>query len=166
MVKNIIKNNIKVYPDNFCECEDKYGNNCGLRIPYPLSRSGLNKHKRDGIPKLIHGHNGKNHSSEAIEKMRKSKVDEKNPSYIDGYGCERCGAKKRGLEFYPLNEKTKIANSPHHIDKKLVVFIPRKLHRSIQHSVKNDKNMDKINGLAFEWCNKRGIELQRSFWSF
>jgi len=91
---------------------------------------------------------------------------EDNPNYIDEYSSERNSSKKRGLGFFPLNEKTKIANEQHHIDKKLVVFIPRKLHRKIRHSVKTGRKINEMNRLAFKWCEDQGIELQRSLQSF
>lgn len=94
------------------------------------------------------------------------RIGENSPLYIDEYSLERNRSKHRGLEFFPLNEKTKKANEQHHINNKLVVFIPSKLHKRISHSVKTGKNMNKMNKLAFTWLEEQGIELQRNLFSF
>jgi len=43
----------------------------------------------------------------------------------------------------------------HHISKYLIVCIPKKLHRSIYHSLRSGKGMLRINDLVYEW-----LELQ------
>ena len=94
------------------------------------------------------------------------KFGEDHHCYIDGLGIERRDHKRRGLGNNFLNNKTKIANSPHHINKEEVIWIPRKIHEKFWHSVKTGKNMKKINKLAFAWLEDHGIELQRSLLSF
>ena len=39
----------------------------------------------------------------------------------------------------------------HHIDKEHVLFIPKVLHESIHHSLKNPQTMERINTVAFNW---------------
>jgi DNA mismatch endonuclease Vsr len=73
----IIENGIKVYEKYFCGCEDEDGNNCGLRIPYPIDSVGINNHKRRGIPKVIQGHVSK----EMKEKNRIRNSGIYNPNY-------------------------------------------------------------------------------------
>jgi len=72
-----------------------------------------------------------------------------NPRYIDGLHEDRKTCKQRGLGFIPLNERTKEANSLHHINEELVIYIPRKLHFHVKHSIKTGKNMKLINQIAF-----------------
>lgn len=172
MAKTIIEDGIKKYKNVICDC------GCGGRIIWNKCQ------KYNGIPKYIHGHHNrdipmseeqKEKQSKAMKKWHKEhlhpllgKFGEDNPKYIDEYNQERNDAKYRGLEFYPLNEKTKIANTSHHIDEKLVVFIPEKLHRSVLHRTgqwESEANK-KINRLAFKWLNDQGIELQRPLESF
>jgi hypothetical protein len=68
--ETIIENNILVYKDYYCQCP------CHRRIPYRES------HKKNGIPKYIHGHhqNGIKQSKERIEK-RSSKCRGKKRTY-------------------------------------------------------------------------------------
>jgi len=94
---------------------------------------------------------GKKHSLKTLNNMRKIKLGENNPNFVDGYCVERLQSISRNLDFIPINEKTDEANSYHHIDKKFVMFLPRELHKSIPHSVKRNKNMELINNIAFEY---------------
>lgn len=160
----IVENNIEVWKNFYCK-------HCNERIPVRKNQS------RYGIPDLIPGHYAK--TSEFRSKMKGNtygfkkgkkcknwngikkgqhtssktefKKGNKHPYYIDGYGEERKHSRYRGMEFIPLNKRTKEANSPHHIDKELVIFIPRKLHKSFYHSVRNGINIDKMNELAYEY---------------
>ena len=42
----------------------------------------------------------------------------------------------------------------HHIDKDHVVYIPRKMHESVNHCLETGKNMSIINALALEYLQK------------
>ena len=98
------------------------------------------------------------HSEETIEKMRESHIGDKNAFWIDGLGNERGSATHRGLNFYPLNKKTKIANSPHHIDDDVVIFIPREMHKKYYHRRDKPETMKKLNELAFEFYTIQWFE--------
>ena len=72
-------------------------------------------------------------------------------THKDGYAQR--AARRRMLGFIPLNQSFN-DSEPHHIDKEHVIYIPRKLHRSIPHNVFTGKNMDKINALALEYLRQ------------
>ena len=59
-------------------------------------------------------------------------------------------ARRRQLGFIPLNEPFEGCEG-HHIDIERVIYIPKKLHRSIWHSISSGVGMDKINKLAFDY---------------
>jgi hypothetical protein len=56
----------------------------------------------------------------------------------------------RKLGFVPLNEPFPDSRG-HHIDTERVVYIPRELHESIPHSVLRNRNMERINEIAFKF---------------
>ena len=65
-------------------------------------------------------------------------------------------ARRRTLGFIPMNQVFDGA-TPHHIDKERVIYIPKKLHRSIAHSIWTGKNMGKINAEAFNFLFKQEV---------
>jgi len=42
----------------------------------------------------------------------------------------------------------------HHINKEIVIYIPKYLHKSISHNLKTGYNMEKINKISLEWFLK------------
>ena len=62
----------------------------------------------------------------------------------------RMKAKRRQLGFVPLNKMFPGAHG-HHVDTERVIYMPAKLHGSIKHSVLANRNMDKINEIAFKF---------------
>jgi hypothetical protein len=63
--------------------------------------------------------------------------------------------KHRGLGFIPLNEPFEGSHG-HHIDKELVIYIPKDLHDSVRHNIWTGKGMEEINELAFEYMYRVG----------
>lgn len=59
-------------------------------------------------------------------------------------------ARRRQFECVPLNKPFDCAEG-HHIDKQFVIYIPTEMHEYNRHSVTQDKGMDLINTLAFNW---------------
>ena len=57
-----------------------------------------------------------------------------------------------------LNKKFKGAEG-HHINKNDIIYIPKELHKSILHSVTQDKNMEEINKLAIEYLFDNEMEV-------
>jgi len=240
----IIIKGIKYYKNHICQCNG----DCGERIRYPTTISGLKNHIRKGVPSCVHGHQhigrhhtkiskekirksrkkynrthpekvlkGKNHpmygkhptkktiqklrkaqsgenngfygkhhtkesikknrdahvgkipwnknktniySKETIEKMcvsRPSMCGENNPNWVDGYCYQRKFAKRRAYGFEPLNKWFK-GSEAHHVDKDLVIFIPKEMHASIWHRQNDSESMKIINNLAFEFYSIQWFE--------
>lgn len=63
----------------------------------------------------------------------------------------RRNAKRRKLNHICLNSCEQDGWVGHHIDYDYVIFVPEELHKSISHSVTNNKNMDLINNKVYEW---------------
>ena len=64
--------------------------------------------------------------------------------------------KRKKLGFIPLNKWFE-SSEGHHINKKVVIFIPRGLHRSVRHNVFTGVSMDNINNLAFAYLDAFGV---------
>jgi len=62
----------------------------------------------------------------------------------------RHNSARRVLGYDVLNEEFE-GSEAHHIDTEHVVFIPKKLHRSVWHSQNKPDTMTKINTLVFCW---------------
>ncbi len=63
---------------------------------------------------------------------------------------KKTSAKRRQLGFNPLN-KWFAGSHGHHIDKERVVYMPAQLHESVRHSLFQNRNMEEINNMAFEF---------------
>lgn len=61
-------------------------------------------------------------------------------------------AKRRRFGFVPLNKYFKDSEG-HHINLEEVIYIPKKMHRSVWHSILSGVNMEKINRLAFNYLH-------------
>ena len=75
----------------------------------------------------------------------------KHPEYVALHNHRR-----RQLGFVELNERF-IGSEAHHLDKELVLYIPKELHQSIRHNVWNGMGMEEINNLACEYVY--GVDL-------
>jgi len=182
MNKTIIENGIEVYKYHFCE-------HCNKRIPVKKS------HKLKGIPKCIKGHSGhkfkKGHnfvgkkgyhlSAETIQKQSIAKSGKNNPNYegnngfknseenynfVDGYGHERWRCKHRKIGFCPLNKKTRISNTMHHLsDRETVIFEPKEFHDACYHGRGCSKEYRKMADAialmwySIEWFHLHGISI-------
>lgn len=109
----------------------------------------------------------KHHTEETKQKMSKSKqgiyVGKKHPMY--GKTAENHPSWKGGKKLATARKHTKRRklfgfiphNKPqenfhgHHLDFNHVIFIPKKIHVSIPHSVVHNKNMNLINNIACDW---------------
>ena len=85
---------------------------------------------------------------------------EDNPSWTGGRLITwiRHSAKRKEMEFIPLN-KSFVNSEGHHIDDKHVIFIPKKLHRLIPHNLNTGKGMYEINLNAFEFLRNPELQL-------
>ena len=63
----------------------------------------------------------------------------------------KCIAKRnRNLNYFEINNYFQNAIG-HHVNKDLVLYVPKIIHTSIYHSVLKNTNMIEINSLAFTW---------------
>ena len=61
-------------------------------------------------------------------------------------------ARRRDFGFNPLNAPIDgIECDAHHINKEDVIHIPTIIHRRVNHSIKNNKNMKVINSIAYSF---------------
>ena len=63
--------------------------------------------------------------------------------------------KRRNFDFIPLNSFHE-GDEFHHTDEVYGIWMPKKVHRSIYHSVTKNINMDEINAMAFNYINIGG----------
>ena len=63
------------------------------------------------------------------------------------------GFKRRRLGFVPMNNPFEGCEA-HHINQNDVIYMPKKLHRSISHNVWTGKNMEQINTLAGQYVTE------------
>ena len=67
-------------------------------------------------------------------------------------------ARRRTLGFTPLNQWFKGSHA-HHIDRERVIYIPKELHRSIWHSIPQNRGMNKINLAAVRFLKTNELKL-------
>lgn len=68
------------------------------------------------------------------------------------YYAKHTARRKRELGFNPLNTPIEgIECDAHHINKEDVIYIPTIIHRRVNHSIKNNKNMKVINSIAYSF---------------
>lgn len=58
--------------------------------------------------------------------------------------------RRRCLEFFPLNTWFKDSEA-HHLNEKFILYIPKELHKSIKHSLKDIESMKEINDIVIKW---------------
>lgn len=106
---------------------------------------------RGGIP----NNTGKHHSASTLKKMRahsfwKGKCGKDNPLWKGGRKITllKLNSRRRTLGHEMLNEPF-AGSEAHHIDKTHVLHIPKKLHRSVWHTLNRPETMEEINAKAF-----------------
>ena len=85
-------------------------------------------------------------------KEHKKEINQKHALFAKTIRGKQLRAKinhkrQRQLGFIPINAPFP-GSEGHHLNTELVVYIPKRLHRSVSHSALKDRNMDKINALA------------------
>ncbi len=101
---------------------------------------------------------GTHHSLKTKNKIALLEMGKNNPmfgkrpsNYIDGQGQKRKNLRRqRELGYEPLNDSFKDSHG-HHINKVCVIYIPKGLHLSIPHSLKDSESMKRINQLAWDF---------------
>ena len=110
---------------------------------------------RKAVKRYFQTSKGKATSKRYQQSLKVKSIHKKYRQSLKGkVMLKRASARRRQFGFVPLNEWFEGCEG-HHIDFQRVIYIPKKLHRSVWHSVFLDINMDKINKLAFDYLNKR-----------
>ncbi len=65
-------------------------------------------------------------------------------------------ARRRALGFTPLNQPFPGSHA-HHVDKERVIYMPAEIHDRIAHSILRNRNMGKINQIAFSFLEERRL---------
>lgn len=91
----------------------------------------------------------------ALEAIHKASYGEGNPRWSGGrrMAIARYYTRRKGLGFIPLNSWFAGAEG-HHINKFDVIYIPRKLHRSIYHRQRDGRGMAEMNILAGKYLTE------------
>jgi hypothetical protein len=138
----------------------------------PLCRSCSkmgNKNPQYGLPKsdetklklsnAFKGENNPNYGKICSEKTKQKIKNnharlsgELNPNWKGGSkeSRKRTYAKKKNFKYIPLNNPFPGCEG-HHINKELVIHIPKELHRHLYHNVFNNQNMYEINMLTLQY---------------
>ena len=77
------------------------------------------------------GFTGKHHTKESKKKIKKSTLGEKNHCWNGGRAAKE--ERRRGYGFESLNDKL-LGAVAHHLDKELVLYIPKELHMLVYHN--------------------------------
>ena len=83
----------------------------------------------------------------------KKQYRKNNPEKVRAWDI-KSRAKRKEWGYNPINKYFKGSHFHHlHIngDKNIGIYIPAEIHKSVWHSNKDQKTIDKINNLAFEW---------------
>lgn len=80
--------------------------------------------------------------------LSENNCGENHPFWLGGLDAQQ--HRRRGLGYEPLNDKFP-GSDGHHINKTIVIHIPKELHRHIGHDLRSGRGMDVINALAFQY---------------
>jgi hypothetical protein len=124
----------------------------------PETRAKISAGEMGNKKALGHSHP---QSPESRAKMSVARMGNTN-----GHGSWRGGekianarfrARRRILGFVPLNEPF-VGGEGHHVDRELVIFMPKALHRSIYHRQSDGRGMAQINAIAYNFLFKQEVE--------
>jgi len=79
-----------------------------------------------------------------------------NPERAAALDRKHVAKRRRGMGFDPMNKPFDGADG-HHIDLERVIYLPRKLHRSIYHNHLTGVGMAKINAVAFNFLFRQEV---------
>lgn len=111
---------------------------------FPIYRKQYRKNNKEKLKRAGKKYY-KNNKEKLREKKKKYKKSDKGKESI-----RKSQAKRKGFGFNPLNNPFPNCEG-HHLNYEYVIFIPKDLHRSIQHSVIHNRNMHEINTLAIDY---------------
>ena len=106
------------------------------------------------LDEKLRGEKNGNYGKRGEETSMFGRIGEKSPTWNGGRAAAE--ERRRGFGFIPLNEKFP-RSAAHHLDKELVLYIPKELHNSVYHNMHTGQGMEEINNLACEYVY--GIEI-------
>jgi len=118
----------------------------------PWNKDGY--HSPESCKKMSISHLGTHLSESTKLKLSKINSGENHPRYIDGYAHERGNSVRTGKGFIPLNHKTKIANTMHHLEgDEYVIFEPKELHDACYHGHHHNHGESRqiADEIAYNW---------------
>ena len=128
-----------------------------------IKRENLKKYiQLDEIQEVLIEYRQSKLGKERFEKNRKynqqynkyyqhsEKGKEFHKRYYQSEKYKKHQSMRRQLGFVSLNSRFE-GSEAHHLDEEKVLYIPKKLHRSLYHDVFTGKNMSEINNKALEW---------------
>jgi len=97
-----------------------------------------------------------------VKTYREEHKEEKNSKRREKYEIDPdpfkkiCAERQRRLGYIPLNNRFEGCEG-HHIDNECVIHIPKELHKSIRHNLKNGSGMFEINQLALNFLKQTNL---------
>ncbi len=70
--------------------------------------------------------------------------------YLKPEFSNRKKREKKGFSFYPLNSRV-LGSEAHHMDETIVIYIPKDIHKAMQHDHNKPETMRQINRIALEY---------------
>ena len=112
------------------------------------NKEGLKEYDRQR--NKYHKKHYQENKEEISEYMAKNERTEKGKAIR-----KEANSRRRGLGFLELNEPFEDSEA-HHINENTIVYIPKKLHKSIYHNLKTGQGMVEINNKVVEWLIEIG----------
>ena len=117
----------------------------------PAGKASKKKYAQSPDGKASQKKAGNQYSQTSAGKASQKKSNKKYNQTPDGKeAIKRANSHHRRLDFNPLNESFS-GSEAHHINTKDVIYIPKKLHRSIPHCLETRQGMTEINTLAIRF---------------
>lgn len=142
------------YINTVVKCDGTFKAKSSIRLHNPYLLKIQQKKCREQNKERITKYN-KEYYQNNKESCDKYNIEYKrnNKDRVKIWGA-RNNVNRKGLGYNPMNESFKGSHFYHTFidnDPDIGIYIPAKLHNSVWHGRNNQKTMDKINNLAFEW---------------
>ena len=144
------KCNIKLDSSNWYKSSKKNWINLCINCTKKKTTS-YNKENPEIHRKAVNNHYKRNITKERKRKKQWKKDHPENTKFHKA----KQRAKRKGIKTETILNKRFKDSDLHHMGNGICIFIPQELHRNIYHSLTQDTNMDKINGVALLWIQEQ-----------